>query len=65
VSLSLDIRALRETAERIKREQFTLSENSLINNLPDYAEYKEKRGQYYGLKKALEIIEDVEKFLNK
>ena len=64
-NLSLDIRALRETADRIKMHQDALSEGALVTHLPDYAAYRERRGEYYGLKKALEIIEDVERLLNK
>lgn len=65
MSLSLDIRALRETAKRITEEQTVISSSTLVQNLPDYADYKERRGQYYGLKRALEIIDEVEKLLNK
>jgi hypothetical protein len=64
-NLSLDIRALREAAENIEFAQKTIAKASMETKLADYAAYTERRGEYYGLNKALLILQDVEKRLSK
>lgn len=65
MSLSLDIRALREAAQKIENEQRALAKSVVETKLADYAAYTERRGEFYGLNKALEILQDVEKRLSK
>ena len=65
MSLSFDIRAIREASEAIKKQQEALAKTVLDVKIEDYASYMERRGRYWGLKDALDILEDVEKRLSK
>lgn len=64
-NLSLDIRALREAAEKIEVVKHAISISAMETKLDDYAAYAERRGKYYGLNEALAILQDVEKRLSK
>lgn len=59
--ISLDIRALRMASEKIGKEMADLATSIIAAKVPDYASYCEKRGNYYGLHTALEILKEVEK----
>jgi hypothetical protein len=65
VSLSLDIRSLREAAEKIETAKKALAVSAMETRLSDYAAYSESRGRYYGLQEALIILQEVEKRLSK
>jgi hypothetical protein len=65
VNLSLDIRSLREAAEKIEAAKKTLATSAMETRLGDYAAYSENRGHYYGLQEALMILQEVEKRLSK
>jgi len=63
MSIAMDIRALAEADKRIKAQVKELEETVLTEKLADYAAYCEKRGLYYGLLRAIDILSEVEKDL--
>jgi hypothetical protein len=61
VNLSFDLRALQKTGEKLQAELAARSEAALASPSPDFAGYSRKVGEYYGIKRAMEILKEVEK----
>ena len=62
-AFSLDIRSLRKAQEKIMEELKELCDGVLAVKCQDYAAYTEKLGRYHGLRRAMEVLQEVEKDL--
>jgi len=56
-----DARALQKAADKLQEASKELCEAILAHPAPDFAGYSRKVGEYYGLKRAAEILQEVEK----
>jgi hypothetical protein len=64
-ALTFDTRVLQKLSERLHEELKARNESVLSSALETHAEYMRKVGEYYGVMKALELMQDVEKEMNR
>jgi hypothetical protein len=58
---SFEIRALQKAHDAMGKELSEIGVQILSHSIVSYEQYSQLRGKYFGIKRAIEILEDVEK----